>query len=210
MEICGIERTRQMLVVEAPSYVSTRATLTLWEKGHADHRWRRNWSAPAAIGKSGLSPLKREGDGRTPAGRFRMGTGFGAEPSPAGVWPYRIADDHDFWIDDPNAADYNMWVRDEGDPGERWKSFERLAIPLYRKAAVIRYNDNPIVKGRGSAIFLHIWKGPDSSSAGCVTMTEEHVVRVLEWMVPEAEPVMAIGTRQELLRFAPFAAEYGT
>lgn len=206
MEICGIERTRQLIVVEAPDYVSTKAKLTLWEsEGAGVGGWRRIGAAPAAIGRNGLSLLKREGDGRTPAGRFRMGTGFGAEPAPAGAWPYRIADERDYWVDDPNSADYNIWVRYEGDPAQRWKSFERLAIPPYRKAAVIRYNEDPIVRGRGSAIFFHIWSGPDSSSAGCVTVAEEEVVRVLEWMVPDAEPAMAIGTRQELLRLAPFA-----
>ncbi|TMV46892.1 hypothetical protein FE783_24970 [Paenibacillus mesophilus] len=204
MEVCGIERTRQLLVVEAPDYVSTKAVLTLWESEGAGG-WRRIGGAPAAIGRNGLSLLKREGDGRTPAGRFRMGTGFGAEPAPAGAWSYRIAGEQDYWVDDPNSADYNTWVRYEGDPAQRWKSFERLAIPLYRKAAVIRYNEDPIVRGRGSAIFFHIWSGPDLSSAGCVTVAEEEVVRVLEWMVPDAEPAMAIGTRQELLRLAPFA-----
>jgi hypothetical protein len=38
-----------------------------------------------------------------------------------------------------------------------------------------------------------------------VTTAEEHVLNVLEWMTPAAEPVMAIGTRQELVRLAPFA-----
>lgn len=169
------------------------------------HRMERHIAVDLVFHDFGqLSLLKREGDGRTPVGRFRMGTGFGAEPLPAGEWPYRIADERDYWIDDPNSDDYNTWVRYAGEPALRWKSFERLAIPLYRKAAVIRYNEDPIGRGRGSAIFFHIWIGPDSGSAGCVTVAEEEVVRVLEWMVPDAEPVMAIGTRQELLRLAPF------
>lgn len=205
MEVCGIERTRQLLVVEAPDYVSIRAKLTLWELENEDAGWRQVGAAPAAIGRSGVSPLKREGDGRTPAGRFRMGTGFGALPAPAGTWPYRVTNERDYWVDDPNSPDYNKWIRFDGVPEERWKSFERLTIPPYRKAAVIRYNDRPIVRGRGSAIFFHVWGGPDSGSAGCVTTTEADVLRVLEWMVPEAEPVMAIGTRQELVRLAPFA-----
>ncbi|WP_158289708.1 L,D-transpeptidase family protein [Paenibacillus flagellatus] len=203
MEICPIDRARQMLVVETPDYASVRATLSMWEA--AAGGWRREARVPAAIGRGGLTLLKREGDGRTPAGRFRMGTGFGAPPAPGGSWPYRVVDAHDYWIDDPQSDDYNTWVRYAGDPAARWKSFERLAIPPYRKAAVIRYNDEPIVKGRGSAIFFHVWSGPDAGSAGCVTAAEEHVVGVLEWMRPEAEPVMAIGTRQELVRLAPFA-----
>lgn len=205
MEVCGMEQVRQLLVVEAPDYVSIRATLTWWELRETRGGWQQVGSAPAAIGRSGLSPLKREGDGRTPAGRFRMGTGFGAAPSPAGTWPYRLVDGLDYWVDDPASPEYNTWVRYDGNPSERWKSFERLAIPPYRKAAVIRYNENPIVRGRGSAIFFHVWSGPGVGSAGCVTAAEEDVLRVLEWMAPAEEPVMAIGTRQELLRLAPFA-----
>jgi L,D-peptidoglycan transpeptidase YkuD (ErfK/YbiS/YcfS/YnhG family) len=194
-----------MLVVEAPSYRSTSAELTLWERSGTDSRWSLLVNVPAAIGKNGLSLLKREGDGKTPAGRFRMGTGFGAERQQAGLWPYRVADEHDYWVDDPASTDYNRWVRYEGDPAARWGSYERLNIAPYRRAAVVRYNESPTVKGRGSAIFLHIWKGPGVGSAGCVTTEEEHVERILAWMEPEAEPVMAIGTRQELLRLAPFA-----
>ncbi|RKN78194.1 L,D-transpeptidase family protein [Paenibacillus ginsengarvi] len=205
VEVCGIERTRQLLVVESPDYVSVQARLTMWERQAETADWRLAGDVPAAIGHSGLSLLKREGDGKTPAGRFRMGTGFGAEPKPAGAWPYRLANDQDYWVDDPHSPDYNQWVRFDGDPAKRWSSFERLAIPVYRKAAVIRYNEDPIVQGRGSAIFFHIWSSPFSGSAGCVTTAEEHVLRVLEWMTPGAEPVMAIGTRQELVRLAPFA-----
>ncbi|GAA3409581.1 L,D-transpeptidase [Paenibacillus hodogayensis] len=205
MEVCGIERARQMLVVEAPDYVSVRAKLSWWELGEGAADWRRIGAASAAIGRNGLSPLKREGDGRTPAGRFLMGTGFGALPVPPGRWPYRLADAHDYWVDDPGSPDYNTWVRYTGDPAGLWQSFERLAITPYRKAAVIRFNEAPIVRGRGSAIFFHVWSGPDSGSAGCVTAAEQDVLRVLEWLRPEAEPAMAVGTRQELLRLAPFA-----
>lgn len=191
-----------MLVLEASDYSAVRSVLALWEA--EGEGWRRVEAFPAAIGRSGLSLLKREGDGKTPAGRFRMGTGFGQNPAPAGAWPYRAADGSDYWVDDTDSSDYNLWVRYKGDPSERWKSFERLDIPLYRKAAVIRYNEDPVVKGRGSAIFFHIWSGPGSGSAGCVTSAEEHVIRVLEWLRPEAEPAMAIGTRYELSRLAPF------
>lgn len=205
MEACTIDRTRQMLVLEAADYSSVRAVLTLWEA--EQDGWRRLEAFPTAIGRAGLSVLKREGDGKTPAGRFRMGTGFGQSPAPAGSWPYRIADGYDYWVDDAESPEYNLWVRYTGDPAGRWRSYERLDIPLYRKAAVIRYNEEPVVKGRGSAIFFHIWSGPGIGSAGCVTVAEEQVVRVLEWLKPEAEPVIAIGTRYELTRLAPFAVQ---
>lgn len=203
MDICSIERTRQLLVVEAAGYDSASATLSWWEL-QGEGGWACVGRTPAAIGRAGLALLKREGDGKTPAGRFRMGTGFGAAPKPGGEWPYRITDAHDYWVDDPQSPDYNRWVRYAGDPAGRWRSYERLDIPLYEKAAVIGCNVNPIVPGRGSAIFLHIWSGPQSPSAGCVTTSREQVVRTLRWMRPDAEPAMAIGTREELQRLVPF------
>lgn len=205
MEVCAIDHTSQLLVVEGPDYGSAKARLTLLEKESRRGLWNVVGTMPAAIGRHGMSADKREGDGKTPIGRFEMGIGFGTLPAPARCrWPYKRVGPHDYWVDDPESPDYNQWVHFEGDPALRWKSFERLEIPLYARAAVIRYNEAPIVSGKGSAIFFHIWGGSDSYSAGCVTVAEENVSRVLEWMAPESKPVMAVGTRKELEYLVPF------
>lgn len=198
---------RQLLMVESDGYATSKAVLRAFEWSTASGKWLEVGRTLAAIGENGMTASKCEGDRKTPIGLFRMGTGFGTMPPPAGCeWPYRLVGQNDYWVDDPSSPDYNQWVNFEGDPKERWKSFERLAISPYAYAAVIRYNDSPVVAGRGSAIFLHLWGGPDSASAGCVTVARDEVVRILQWLVPERHPHMAIGTSRELSVLVPFYA----
>lgn len=203
MEICAMAHSRQLLVVEAADHSTSKAVLALWEHCVKEGVWRSAGTMAAAIGKHGMTDRKKEGDGKTPIGRFRLGTGFGTDPAPVGKWPYIVAGPHDYWVDDPESDDYNTWVRYEGDPARRWRSFERLAIEPYALAAVIRYNEDPFVKGKGSAIFFHVWGGPDSHSAGCVTVAKDDVRRVLSWLDPVAQPVIAIGTSAELRQLVP-------
>ena len=61
---------------------------------------------------------------------------------------------NDYWIDDVSFPDYNKWVTYEGNPDEKWNSYERLRISDYKYAVVINYNTSNIQPGKGSAIFL--------------------------------------------------------
>lgn len=194
-----------MLLIDSPSYQSRRAVLKLYQYNQLLRHWQLLSHTQAAIGKNGMTEEKQEGDMRTPIGIFPMGTGFGTQQAPTpSQWPFRSVRQNDFWVDDTESPDYNQWVSYSGDPYERWKSFERLAIASYAYAAVIRYNESPIIAGKGSAIFFHIWGGPDSYSAGCVTVAIEEVVKVLRWMIPEQHPHIAIGTPLELRKLVPF------
>lgn len=191
--------------MEAPTYSSRQAVLRMVEYQPLTNRWLPVNETLAVIGKNGMTREKKEGDMKTPIGLFQMGTGFGTRPAPSpSSWPYRLAGQNDYWVDDPLSPDYNQWVCYSGDPRSRWQSFEQLAIPPYTYAAVIRYNDSPVVPGKGSAIFFHIWSGPESYSAGCVTVAEEEVAKVLRWMAPEQIPLIAIGTPTELRQLVPY------
>ena len=79
-------------------------------------------------------------------------------------------------------------------PYEKWKSFERMNHELYKYGAVINYNRNPIIKGKGSAIFLHIWRGENKPTAGCTATSEKNVLSLLKWMDPEKNPHIIMGT----------------
>jgi L,D-peptidoglycan transpeptidase YkuD (ErfK/YbiS/YcfS/YnhG family) len=150
-----------------------------------------------SIGVKGFAAIgsKREGDGKSPSGIFPLGIAFGYDPSVATRMPYRQATDDDFWVDDVNSEDYNKWVK--GKPSAAsWEKMRR-DDDQYKYGVVIEYNTNPIVKGEGSAIFLHVWKGGEST-AGCVSMPEEMVVRILEWLDPVKKPLIIIGTESEL------------
>ncbi|MFZ3156649.1 MAG: L,D-transpeptidase family protein, partial [Smithella sp.] len=64
---------------------------------------------------------------------------------------------------------------------------------LYKYGIVIEYNTGPIIKGNGSAIFLHIWKGAGTTSAGCVAVSEEDIIKILGWLDPAASPLIITG-----------------
>ena len=64
---------------------------------------------------------------------------------------------------------------------------------LYRLGVVVGYNTDPVVAGLGSAIFLHIWKGPGQPTAGCVAMAESDLERIVAWLDPAKMPQIILG-----------------
>ena len=109
--------------------------------------------------------------------------------------PYRQATDDDFWVDDVNSEDYNKWVK--GKPhAASWEKMKR-DDDQYMYGVVIEYNMHPIIKGKGSAIFLHVWKRGEAT-LGCVSMPEEMVLKILGWLDPAKKPLIIMGTESEL------------
>jgi L,D-peptidoglycan transpeptidase YkuD (ErfK/YbiS/YcfS/YnhG family) len=148
----------------------------------------------AVIGKNGfaLSGEKREGDGKTPSGIYSLKMTFGYDESIKTKMPYRQALADDLWIDDVNADDYNRWVKKGATQA---KSYEKMKRDdnLYKYGIVIEYNTNPVVKGLGSAIFFHVWGGADITTEGCVAVSEENIIKILEWLDQKAEPLIIMG-----------------
>jgi L,D-peptidoglycan transpeptidase YkuD (ErfK/YbiS/YcfS/YnhG family) len=181
----------QALIVHPDSQTIYQATITVWEKN--GNEWRRVFDAiPAVIGRNGMASLneKKEGDGRTPSGTYRLGTAFGYENAIDTKLSYRQVTAEDHWIDDPASAEYNQWVT--GTPNAQ--SFENLKRDddLYKYAVVIEYNTSPIKPGDGSAIFLHVWRAADKPTAGCVATDEANVKQLLSWLDPSRQPVIIL------------------
>lgn len=167
-------------------------------------RRKGSWHCPFApidgvIGRNGfaLPGEKREGDGRTPAGIFPLGTVFGYEPSFPTRMPYRQTTLDDLWIDDVQADDYNRWVRRGTTQAA---SFERMKRDddLYKYGIVVEYNTNPVIKGQGSAIFVHLWRGKGIATAGCIALSDEDLIRILKWLDPAAKPLVIMGTNETI------------
>ncbi len=160
--------------------------------------WRPVFPAFAgSIGGKGFAAVndKREGDGKSPSGIFPLGIAFGYDPSAGTKMPYRQATDDDFWVDDVNSENYNQWVK--GEPGAASRERMKRDDEQYKYGVVIEYNMHPIVKGKGSAIFLHVWKGGEST-LGCVAMSEEMILEILGWLDPAKKPLIIMGTESEL------------
>jgi L,D-peptidoglycan transpeptidase YkuD (ErfK/YbiS/YcfS/YnhG family) len=167
---------------------STTGLLTLWQrKGRCLHRVGGPWRA--RLGAAGLSTHKREGDGATPVGTYRFGaTMYGIEPDPGVAFAYHRLTCGDWWDEDPRSPAYNRFVHVACGTrpafGGGSEALWRIS-PQYRYFAVIDYNADPVVPGRGSAIFLHVSTG--RPTAGCISLPERELVRTLRWLRPGAE-----------------------
>jgi L,D-peptidoglycan transpeptidase YkuD (ErfK/YbiS/YcfS/YnhG family) len=188
----GTQGSGQLVTVQAPPH-ATVAALSLWTRNGAC--WRRvagPWQA--RLGRSGLSAHKREGDGATPAGTYRLGpTAYGIAPNPGVRLRYHRLTCGDWWDEDPGSPSYNTFrhVACGARPafGGGSEALWRIA-PQYRYFAVIDYNTAPVVRGRGSAIFLHVAVG---ATAGCVSLPEAQLVQLLRWLRPASQPLIRIG-----------------
>jgi len=132
-----------------------------------------------AIGKGGIRADKREGDGATPIGhlplRRLLYRADRLAPLHAAVPVAPIAPD-DGWCDDPSHADYNTQIRlpHPARHEELWR-----ADAVYDVIGVLGWNDMPVVRGRGSAIFLHLARPGFAPTEGCIALEQRDLLRVL-------------------------------
>ena len=148
-------------------------------------RWGRR-RLRCALGRAGIVLDKREGDGGTPAGTWPMREVlFRADRLGEIVTalPARELEPADGWCDDPADANYNRPVRlpYPAHCEELW-----LADRIYDVIVPLGYNDDPVVKGRGSAIFLHVARPDFSPTAGCVALALPDLLALLREAPPEA------------------------
>ncbi len=143
-------------------------------------------SFPCAIGRGGLGDKRAEGDGITPAGRHRVETVL-ARPDRAWRRLGGAISLRDGWSDDPADPAYNTRVR-------RPRPFGHEALrrpdPMYDLVAVLDWNRHPVVPGRGSAIFLHVWRRPRAATAGCVAFRAADLAWILARWSPRARVVI--------------------
>jgi L,D-peptidoglycan transpeptidase YkuD (ErfK/YbiS/YcfS/YnhG family) len=134
---------------------------------------------PCALGRAGLIADKREGDGGTPIGRFLFRTLlFRADRVPhiETRLPARHIERSDGWCDDPASPDYNRLIRlpHPARHEELW-----LADHLYDLVVVIGHNDDPVVPGAGSAVFVHLARDDWAPTAGCIAFRREDLLAIL-------------------------------
>ncbi len=129
------------------------------------------------VGKHGVSREAHEGANMTPFGLYPVGDAFYMKEKPeTGLSSFAITPDT-YWVDDPASRFYNL--HREGIADKDWNSAEHMIdFPYqYEYGFVIRYNMDPIVPGRGSAIFFHI---NDKCTAGCVAVSRVECLAFLK------------------------------
>jgi L,D-peptidoglycan transpeptidase YkuD (ErfK/YbiS/YcfS/YnhG family) len=133
----------------------------------------------AALGARGVNANKEEGDGATPAGPLKLRRVlYRADrlPPPDCALPLEPIGQTDGWCDDPTHRDYNRMVRlpHDGHAEALWRR-----DGLYDVIAVLGWNDAPVERKRGSAIFLHVARPDYAPTEGCIALALGDLVRVL-------------------------------
>jgi L,D-peptidoglycan transpeptidase YkuD (ErfK/YbiS/YcfS/YnhG family) len=162
-----VKRSRPILVRRAPGN-GCQARVAL-----------RHGVRPAALGRAGICALKREGDGGTPLGRFPVrqvlyrADRMARPRTRLAVCAIR---DQDGWCDDPADRNYNRLVRL---PSRRSAEGLKRADRLYDLVLVLGYNDRPRVRGKGSAIFVHLARPGLTPTDGCIALKRHDLMMLL-------------------------------
>jgi L,D-peptidoglycan transpeptidase YkuD (ErfK/YbiS/YcfS/YnhG family) len=186
-------------VVVTGAYGSHSATLDTYQ--FTAGSWQHVLSAPAEVGYNGLSDHRSEGDGTTPTGAYTFGsTMYGISTvKPSSRYAYQHLTCGDWWDENSASPTYNQFSpRACGAPGPGAGSEALWESTVdYQHFALINYNINPTVPGRGAGIFLHDFT-PSGVTAGCVAIPAAQLDSVLAWLDPAQHPVIRIGTKAEV------------
>jgi L,D-peptidoglycan transpeptidase YkuD (ErfK/YbiS/YcfS/YnhG family) len=211
-------RSTQMIVVTTSDWNAVEGQLQRYERATEHERWRpAGEPISIVVGKNGLGwgigviatddtqvrtpadPVKKEGDGKSPAGIFALGTAFGyaSEPLRGLKMPYLNLTPSIECVDDPGSNHYNRVV-DRTVVAPDWNSSEymRDGGEAYRWGIVIDHNGtvegdtNRPEPGGGSCIFLHIWHRHDEGTVGCTAMSQSDIEALLTWLDPARKPLL--------------------
>lgn len=196
-------QTQQLVMVVADTWASKTATLRRYQRNGKWIEVEKEFAV--SLGSNGMGwgrgltslewkgPLKKEGDHRTPAGIFPIGTAYGPhEKAPEGVrWPYQSIDEKWFCVDDPKSSSYNQVLLLPAGKKPNWTSAEKMrrSDPLYDWVINVEQNFPDVKTGCGSCIFFHVWRKPGSPTEGCVAMPEADIRRLLMWLNPGDKPL---------------------
>jgi D-alanyl-D-alanine dipeptidase len=210
-----------MLVIGSiENWSSTTATLQVWQRSSSG--WTRKGDAwPAVIGNAGAAwgiglhgngapnregPVKKEGDGKSPAGVFEIHGAYGvAEEAPKDTKLAYETTAHGDWqcVDDSSSDHYGEIVDRKQVPSD-WQSHEEMLRDDALYAWVIDIGHNPDhVASKGSCIFFHVWNGKDSTTVGCTAMAEHDIVSLLRVLDPADHPLYVLLPLDDYKALAP-------
>ncbi|UPT76524.1 hypothetical protein MN086_05590 [Sulfurovum sp. XGS-02] len=199
-------QTKQLLVVTTKNWSTPIGTLQRYELD--DTRWKKVGDViEIKLGRNGLGwgiglhevpkdaqIIKKEGDGKSPAGIFKLKQAFGYAPFNV-KYPYKVYEETDHCVDDVNSKYYNKIV-DSTQVDVDYKSKEHMKFPkdYYKYGIVVDHNhidEDGAVKGAGSCIFMHI---KDVPTAGCTVMHESEIQEIIKWLDADKYPLLLQGT----------------
>ena len=133
-----------------------------------------------AIGKNGVTNNKAEGDWKTPIGCFKIRKVLFRKDKiekPQTDLLVEEIQENDAWCDDVNDKNYNQQIKLPYNSSHEklWRDDE-----VYDIVVVLGFNDNPIVPGKGSAVFIHIARQNYPPTAGCIAFNREDLLEILK------------------------------
>ena len=132
-----------------------------------------------ALGKAGVKKKIMEGDNITPKGIFKIIKIYyrsdKIEEIKTLIKKIKIRKNIG-WCDDPKSRSYNQQIK-----LPTKYSHERLYRNdnLYDLIAVLNYNIGPIIKNKGSAIFLHVATNSYKKTKGCIALKKKHLIEII-------------------------------
>lgn len=188
-----LHRATRLIIVTVPNMTSVQATLHTFERrSPADAAWlRAGPPEPAVVGNAGIGwsedynylgkkdePVKHEGDGRTPAGIFRVAGPFGFESSTLGRYT-RLAQGDSFCVADPASSLYGRIVNKR--LAKLVKTSEDMsATPGLKRGLIVDYPARRGAKA-GSCVFVQVWGGDHAGTNARIGMPEERVTVLQKW-----------------------------
>lgn len=169
------------LTVKTTSWTATTGTLEVNGKTY-----------PCTLGRSGVCEPseKKEGDGKTPLGTYPLRQLIyraDRNAKPATDLSVEILTPETGWCEDPAHADYNKKITlPHASVNDRMTREDSL----YDYVVVIGYNDDPVVPGKGSAIFMHLARPEFTPTQGCVGLRPEDLLEVLKCCSPSSKIVI--------------------
>ncbi|MDR3478019.1 MAG: L,D-transpeptidase family protein [Gammaproteobacteria bacterium] len=139
-----------------------------------------------SLGRSGVSSNKKEGDGATPVGDFQVREVF-YRPDRltklSTAIPVIAMEKNMAWCDDVRSPYYNQQVELPFALSHEnlWREDH-----VYDVVVIVGYNDQPVIKGKGSAIFMHIAREGYTPTAGCIAFSEKDLLKILKEIGPGA------------------------
>ncbi|MCA1713931.1 MAG: hypothetical protein LC715_01980 [Gammaproteobacteria bacterium] len=210
---------RQLVLVTVPSWDADHGMLRAYERDDGG-RWRPvGQPSPVVIGRAGTAwglglhpaqaggPVKREGDGRAPAGVFAIGQAFGYAPGVSTTLPYTAMQASHYCIDVVGSPLYDQIVDARmvgadaiaGSTEPMRRDLHADGDQRYKLGFVIEHNPRN-TQGAGSCIFAHVWKSPTTATAGCTAMDENTMQALLSWLRPDRRPVFVLLPASERAR----------
>ncbi|NQV74818.1 MAG: L,D-transpeptidase family protein [Bacteroidetes bacterium] len=202
-------KSSQLIVVTSASWNKIEGQMNVYE--YQCGVWKVVLrDIPIVTGRSGMAwgrglhstefnkgRLKKEGDGNSPAGIFYLSGLFGYENISAKMTSMKV-DLQTFCVDDSKSAFYNQIVKTDTVKKD-WASAEtmRMKSDVYKYGIFVDYNIKPAVPNGGSCIFMHIWSGSTSPTAGCTAMKEADILKLIDFLDQKKNPVLVQLPRAE-------------